>query len=337
MFGSSGTAELVCSSRLLTMCQVFAGPMSESVPTSVTSFAYQRPRQRQGSISSFTYFQEEADPPEWSDEEAVVDDSDEENGYANGHEPDLEAGDAASMRRKSSGRSRSDQPLLGRHDSAASDTREHDDGGNFSQKLYMVTEDLTMVIAGFKKSKFGFAVYVLLCILTGGLAWLLFRWLPRWHIKLVASPAPLRSCTFVVIEVSSWYKRRATSSAKHHQNQWGEFTVHKIRTEDYGHPLSTVFGTTEKEASSPYHYEDDPVMDSIRYLDYRYMRLLFHPNEDKFVLNDSWWDPTWTGAKELRVGLDLDERDVREQVFGKNMIEIQAKTIPQLLLDEVRE
>ena len=311
--------------------------MSESVPTSVTSFAYQRPRQRQGSISSFTYFQEEAEQPEWSDEEAVIDDSDEENGYANGHEPDLEAGDDASMRRKSSARSHADQPLLGRHDSAASDTREHEEGGNFSQKLYMVTEDLTMVIAGFKTSKIGFTVYLTLCVITGGLAWLLFRWLPRWHMKLVASPASLRSCTFLVIEVSSRYERKATSSAKHHQNQWGEFTVHNVSTEEYGHPLSTVFGITEKEASSRYHYDNDPVMDNIRYLDYRYMRLLYHPREDKFVLNDNWWDPTWTGAKELRVGLDLDERDVREQVFGRNMIEIQAKTIPQLLLDEVRE
>lgn len=311
--------------------------MSESVPTSVTSFAYQRPRQRQGSISSFTYFQEEAEQPDWSDEEAVIDDSDEEDGYANGHQPDLEAGDTASVRRKSSGRSRSDHPLLGRHDSTASDTREHDDGGNFSQKLYMVTEDLTMVIAGFKTSKIGFTIYLALCILTGGLAWLLFRWLPRWHMRLIGSAAPLRSCTFVVIEVSSWYNRKwATSLAKTNQNQWGEFTVHNITSEVYGHPLSTVFGITEKEALGRYQDDDDPLLANLRYLDYRYMRLLYHPHEDKFVLNNSWWDPSWINAHELRVGLDLDERDVREQVFGKNMIEIRAKTIPQLLLDEVR-
>lgn len=311
--------------------------MSESVPTSVTSFAYQRPRQRQGSISSFTYFQEEAEAPEWSDEEAVVDDSDEENGYTNGHGPDLEAGDGQSLRRKSSGRSRSDQPLLGRHNSTTSDTREHDDGGNFSQKLYMVTEDLTMVIAGFKTSRIGFTTYVLLCVLTGGLAWLLLRWLPRWHMKLVASPAPLRSCTFVVIEVSSWYnKKQATSQAKNqNQNQWGEFTVHNVTSEEYGHTLSTIFGITEKEEMSRYRYRDDPVIENLRFLDYRYMRLLYHSYEDKFVLNDNWWDPTWTGAKELRVGLDLDERDIRDQVFGKNVIEIRAKSIPQLLLDEV--
>jgi cation-transporting ATPase 13A2 len=320
--------------------EVFAGPMSESVPTSASSFHYQRPRQRQGSISSFTYFQEDAEPPEWSDEEAVVDESDEENEYADRHdidEADLEAGDTSPIRRKSSGRSRTDQPLLSRIDSTKSDTREHDDGGNFSQKLYIVSEDLTMVIAGFQTSKIGFSIYLALCIITGGLAYLLFRWLPRWHMRLVASPAPLRSCTFVVVEVSSWLNRKwATSPTKDKiQNQWGEFTIHYVTSESYGHPMSTVFGTTEKEAMNGYHDDDDPILDNLRFLDYRYMRLLYHPHEDKFVLNNSWWDPQWTGAKELRVGLDLDERDIRDQVFGKNIIEIQAKSILQLLLDEV--
>jgi cation-transporting ATPase 13A2 len=320
--------------------EVFAGPMSESVPTSASSFTYQRPRQRQGSISSFTYFQEEADVPEWSDEEAVVDESDEEAQYANGnevHEADLEAGDASSFRRKSSGRSRADLPLLTRKDSTKSDTREHDDGGHFSQKLYIVTEDLTMVIAGFETSKTGFAIYLMLCLITGGLAYLSFRWLPRWYVRLVASPAPLRSCTFVVVEVSSWLNRRwATSPAKDEiQNQWGEFTVHYVTSEPYGHPLSTVFGTTEKEALNGYNDDDDPTLETLRFLDYRYMRLLYHPHEDKFILNNSWWDPQWTGAMELRVGLDLEDRDMRDQVFGKNMIEIQAKSVLQLLLDEV--
>ena len=313
--------------------------MSESVPTSVTSFAYRRPRQRQGSISSFTYFQEDAEPPEWSDEEAVADGSDEEDGYANDQDQDLEAGDMSSLRRKSSGRSgrSADQPLLARHDSTRSDTRAHGEGGSFSQKLYIVTEDLTMVIAGFTTSSVGFSTYIALCILTAGLAYLLFRWLPRWRMRLIGSPAPLRSCSFVVIEVSSRYNRRwATSPAKDDQNQWGEFTVHHIASEVYGHPLSTVFGLPGKEAMNGYHDDDDPILENLRYLDYRYMRLLYHPVEDKFVLNDSWWDPQWIGVKELRTGLDAEERDTRDKVFGKNIIEIQQKSIPHLLLDEVR-
>lgn len=50
---------------------------------------------------------------------------------------------------------------------------------------------------------------------------------------------------------------------------------------------------------------------------------------------NSWKDPSWTDAKAMRSGLDADERDSREQLFGSNAIEIDQKTIPQLLVDEV--
>lgn len=38
----------------------------------------------------------------------------------------------------------------------------------------------------------------------------------------------------------------------------------------------------------------------------------------------------------MRGGLDADERDSREQLFGQNNIDIHQKNIPQLLIDEVR-
>ena len=37
----------------------------------------------------------------------------------------------------------------------------------------------------------------------------------------------------------------------------------------------------------------------------------------------------------IRAGLDSDERHRREQVFGKNQIDIKQKSVPQLLVDEV--
>lgn len=310
--------------------------MSESIPTSITGFAHRRGRA--DSITSFTYFQEDNEVPEWPEEEAVVDDSDEDDILDDVHERDLEVGSISSKQRKSSNRSRYsvDQPLLKRSNSIKSDTRAHDDGGNFSQKLYIVTEDLTIVIAGFTTSTLGFAIYIAICISTLGLAYLLFRWLPRWRIKLVGSPAPLTACSWVVIEVSSWKgPPKFNTSAKIGQNQWGEFTVHQVSTEEYGHPLSTVFGVAPKEYLNGYHEDDDPTLDSLKVLDYRYMRLLFHPLEDKFILNNNWADPQWTDAKALRQGLDSDERDIRDQVFGKNVLEIQQKSIPQLLMDEV--
>jgi hypothetical protein len=37
----------------------------------------------------------------------------------------------------------------------------------------------------------------------------------------------------------------------------------------------------------------------------------------------------------MRSGLDADDRDSREQIFGKNVIDIQQKPLFQLLIDEV--
>lgn len=318
--------------------ETFSGPAPESVPTSVSAFAYQYPRQRKGSISSFTYFQDQDETPEFSDEEAIEDLSDQEDGHMNGEDRDLEAGESQSLRRKSSTRYRAsaDEPLLRRYDSARSDTQEHDEGGSFSQKLYIENEDLTMVFAGFSTSSLGYLMYVALCVLTGGIGYLVLRWIPRWRISLVGSPAPLGNCSWVVVEVSSGPERkRPRKKAKRIQNQWGEFTVHYITVEEYGHPLSTVFTRSGKEKSNGYRYDGDREMPLLRFLDYRYMRLIYHPTEDKFVLNNDWWDPQWNEVKALREGLDSEERDPRDQVFGKNIIEIQQKTIPELLLDEV--
>ena len=83
-----------------------------------------------------------------------------------------------------------------------------------------------------------------------------------------------------------------------------------------------------------YDEDDDPTINSLKCLDYRYIRFVYHPMKDKFVLNSNFKDPSWTNVKSIRAGLDGDERHKREQVFGKNLIDIDHKSVPQLLVDE---
>ncbi|KAL9123309.1 MAG: hypothetical protein Q9187_000148 [Circinaria calcarea] len=300
--------------------EVFAGPMSESVPSSATGFANRRIRA--DSTASFTYFEENQDAVGWHEDGAVTDDSD-DNVEVIPHadsDDDLEAGIISKNRRKSSGFSRTsaEDPLLHRHDSVKTDTSGYGRNGRISQKIYIVTEDLTVVIAGFTSSYLGLVAYAVFCIVTLGLGYLLLRWLPRWRVRLVGSPKPLRECSWVVME-----------------NQWGEFTIHNISAEKYGHSVSTVFGSQEKTSLREYDEDEDPVMILLRFLDYRYIRFVFHPLKDRFVLNSNWKDPAWTDVKAIRSGLDTDERLKREKVFGMNIIDIQEKSVPQLLIDEV--
>jgi len=111
--------------------------------------------------------------------------------------------------------------------------------------------------------------------------------------------------------------------------------VQGIDSTEYARSLSTVFGASEKRYSVLDDEDDDPVLEDLRILDYRYMRFSFHPVKDRFVLCNSWKDPAWTDVKSIRAGIDGDEKENRELVFGKNLIDIKQKTIPQLLIDEV--
>jgi cation-transporting ATPase 13A2 len=311
--------------------------MSESVPTSVSAFSHRRQRaDSTASLTSFAYYDEDQESEEASREDAIAEEDGDYEGYTIEELEEMEAGTSSPstnstspspspslLRRKSSGSSKSrksvERPLLRRNSSAGSAGSGTDWRGRRSvQKIYIMTEDLTIVVAGFKTSPVGFAIYTVLCVATLGLAWLLFRWLPRWRVGLTGRSTPLKECDWVVIE-----------------NQWGEFAVQNVDRQTYGRSLSTVFGDPEKRRRGDWDEDDDPMIQELRCLDYRYIRFVHHPLKDKFVLANTWKDPAWTNVTALREGLDNEERDYRELVFGKNLIDIAEKTTGQLLVDEV--
>ncbi|KAI1002226.1 putative cation-transporting ATPase [Podosphaera aphanis] len=288
--------------------EVFAGPMCESVPTSLSSFVHQRPRVN--SITSFTFYQEgQSAALENSNDNAITDDESEFR-YREEYLIDMEEGEF-SARRRSSIASVHDH-LLRKDSGKIAESRVVPDR-RISQKLYITTEDLTVVFAGFRTSSFRYMLYVAFCSISLGLGYLLLRWLPRWRVRLIGTPTPLADCNWVAIE-----------------NQWGEFVTQYVGVKKYGHPLSSVFGNSES-----FYEDEDPTLNDLRMIDYRYVRFIFHPIEDLFIMNNSWKDPRWTDVKSIRIGIDGDEKEVRELVFGKNLIEIKQKTIIQLLVDEI--
>ncbi|KAF2764277.1 hypothetical protein EJ03DRAFT_386079 [Teratosphaeria nubilosa] len=333
---------------------IFAGPMSESVPTATSAFSHRR--SRADSNASFHFYDEddlERDEDEGDSailaEEGDGVDGDPEAGVDLGEDEEETAveedgrisvdgrrrysGESGKSSRESSGgdrrgsgRSRASTesrrsaraPLLRRHHSGASGDSRYREGGRLSQKIYILTEDMTIVVAGFKTSVIGFAVYLCLCIVTGGLGYLILRWLPKWYVKVVGRATPLGEADWVVVE-----------------NQWGEMAVQDLNTQEFGQSLSAVFGIgNDKGKYSDYDEYDDPIMDELKILDYRYIRFCYHPLKDKFVLGNTWKDPTWTGVTAVRSGIDSDEQEIRERIFGKNAIDIEQKTTGQLLLDE---
>jgi cation-transporting ATPase 13A2 len=108
-----------------------------------------------------------------------------------------------------------------------------------------------------------------------------------------------------------------------------------VKRRQYGQSLSTIFGLRSPRSSTFGYDDDDPTVSHIRYIDYRYIRFIYHPLSKKFMLNNHWKDPEWTSMRALRTGIDGDSKAHRNLVFGENVIDIDEKTIPQLLVDEV--
>lgn len=116
------------------------------------------------------------------------------------------------------------------------------------------------------------------------------------------------------------------------QDQRNQFNVYKVFEQEYGRPLSTIFAGPEICTNDE---DNDPTIPLLRFVEYRYLRFFYHPTLDRFCLVSGWRDPLWTNSKVMRNGLDADDRDSREQIFGKNLLDIQQKSLGQLLVDEV--
>ncbi|KAK7966114.1 uncharacterized protein PG986_000391 [Apiospora aurea] len=317
--------------------ELFSGPIAESLPSSISAFAHRRGRA--DSTTSFAYYNEDEDDAVdiedddrashvYDDGSVVIDIDDIPFGLGPNEEEESSEGllettldhEHYAMRRRSSTYSRNSvHSRLLRSESGRTDASGGGRGyGRASQKLYMVNEDLTIVIAGFRTSRVGFAAYIFICFATFGLAYLLLRWLPRWQVKLIGKSCPLRECEWVVLE-----------------NQWSEMSVLPVSSRLYDRSMSTVFGAPDKMYVQYLEDDADPVLPELRVLIYRYVRFFFHPLKDKFVVSTGWEDPNWKRVRAVRAGLDTDEKEERENVFGANIIDIEQKSIFQLLVDEV--
>lgn len=232
--------------------------MAESMPTSVSAFTHRRARA--DSTASFAFYNDEE-----PDESPMIDDEDEE-ARGRGDVGDLRFGEETAdeddstdistdlerqaadndyvLHRRASTQSRgSVRSRLLRRDSGLSGGSEFG-RARFSQKTYMVNEDLYIVIAGFRTSLVGMTIYVLLCILTFGLAWLLFRWVPRWHVKLIGKPSTLRDSEWVVIEVgygtSDNESLQKLTSVRTHGMKWPYWMSAPSRMADQSPPYSVL-------------------------------------------------------------------------------------------------
>jgi cation-transporting ATPase 13A3/4/5 len=73
----------------------------------------------------------------------------------------------------------------------------------------------------------------------------------------------------------------------------------------------------------------------MRYFDYQYIRFIYNPSAQAFMQNSQWKDSDWNMAANCERGIGRETHQERTMVFGHNLIDVQEKTVGQLLVQEV--
>uniref|UniRef100_V5EXE9 Cation-transporting ATPase n=1 Tax=Kalmanozyma brasiliensis (strain GHG001) TaxID=1365824 RepID=V5EXE9_KALBG len=214
---------------------------------------------------------------------------------------DLETGEPSGF-----GRSEGDVNARGRTsgqsvEAARTELSYLDKSSKSRQQVYLMEEDTLIRFTGYKTLVGKQVIYTIVCCLTLGIVYLIGRWLPRFRLKYVCKETEFEKAEFIMIE-----------------NQWGDLHKEKIDTIPFARPLATTEQLME-----------------LTFFDFRYTRYALHPPTGRFRMIKDWRDPLWTSLAAINNGISFDAEKDRSTIFGKNAIEIQAKSTWQLLVDEV--
>ncbi|EPX71920.1 P-type ATPase P5 type [Schizosaccharomyces octosporus yFS286] len=316
--GSKKSLNTYLASSLMSHDSIFDGPgLGTSIPSSISSFHHKTQRgSSDASVSQFSmdYLQSEYNLSRYNDTESIAAASsvDYPNIYRdNGSAVYSDEEEITEMMLEE----HNFHPIL-RRESPGEAAGISEDG--CCQILYLVEEDLEVGIAGYRTNKLRARIYNLICILTFGLVYLIMRWLPRHYIRFIGKREPLATAEWLSIET-----------------QYGEISKSDIQVQPYENSLSTIFGASIRVATSE-GTDNDPFVENFRYVNYRYMKLIFHPILERFLIQQDWKDPRWIrDTNVVKEGLERDAINDRTKIFGQNIIDLETKGVIQLLVDEV--
>ncbi|KAF8975084.1 hypothetical protein BGZ46_009440 [Entomortierella lignicola] len=191
------------------------------------------------------------------------------------------------------------------------------------QNVHLEEEDVELTFTGYRFLQTWLYIYYIICFMSGGVIFLLGRWMPRRYISFVAEKCSMNQADSIVVE-----------------NEWGQMLTETIFTKYYGGPISSVFSLEQMENQDN---DDDEytiagqadVLQDMRYFDYQYIRFIYNPLSRTFMQNSQWKDPEWTSPAKCEHGLARETHQERSMVFGPNVIDVKEKTVGQLLVDEV--
>ncbi|BGP41120.1 hypothetical protein JCM10449v2_005089 [Rhodotorula kratochvilovae] len=229
------------------------------------------------------------------------------------------------------------------------------------QLVYIPDEDLPLRFVGLHLSQVRVVAWWVGCVLSGGVLWLLGRWLPNLWRNTTGRMGEFDKASYVVVEthhhasqILPLQKLRFPAPIPLSSIFPPSVTLPPAHREDVAHPSPAALaddagslaggtsGTATPVGTGPaaapkkkVKVGGGPTVDELKFVDYRYYRFLLHP-DGHFRMVREWKDPSWSALSALRRGLSTSaDIPLRTTLFGLNAIEIEAKTVGQLLMDEV--
>ncbi|CEQ42827.1 SPOSA6832_04672 [Sporobolomyces salmonicolor] len=278
--------------------------------------------------------------------------------------------------------------------SLASDDGDKKGGPPSHQLVYIPDEDLPLRFVGLHLSRVRLVAWWIACVCSGGVLWLLGRWMPNLWRNSVGRPGEFDKSSYVVVEtyhhasqilplqtlrfpapvpLSIIFPPSVTVPPAHRED-----VIHPkqsaLNSDEDGDTSQTLANGTGSGVATPTSRRKPkiggPAVEEVKFVDYRYYRFLLHPDgsfrmvrcasfasavslpslSDISILSSSllppvpatrsptrseWKDPSWRTLPSLRRGLSISDFSLRRTLFGPNAIEIEAKGVGQLLMDEV--
>ncbi|KTW30208.1 hypothetical protein T552_00686 [Pneumocystis carinii B80] len=217
-----------------------------------------------------------------------------------------------------SGKFLGSKPMVDRMTKNLKFTNIYNNDEKYVQETSLDSENY-LIISGMDISKIKKFIYYIICTMSGGFIYLILLWMPQWKARFIFKRSPLSNCEWVAIE-----------------NKYKEISILKVKKKKHGKHIFSIYEGFQDVYDKFQNEEEKIEKPYVRYIDYCYIRIIYSLEQQKFLPSYTWKDPRRIlSIEDISKGLTTDIKNNREIIFGKNIIDIEEKSVIKLLVTEI--
>ncbi|ORZ30686.1 hypothetical protein BCR44DRAFT_1444158 [Catenaria anguillulae PL171] len=216
------------------------------------------------------------------------------------------------------------------------------------QSLVFDGGEMRATVRLYHVSRLAYTTYVFSCLASIGFAALFSYWLPHVWLKLFGRAVHQIDDSSVFGNCRSTQPGSLPLWSSHGKtwalvsNSWGEISVLPIQAEPFHGAASNVFCTGLEESNL-----QQSLLFQLVFIEYRLLRLYWHPFLQRFMSTDNWKDVSWSetshadsthpgAARSCSIASMSNATALeRRQVFGSNSVVIPERSTFDLILHEI--